>query len=123
MTPFATTLTPWQVAQLWADLEDAYEGRCSYGSDTFECYAYRVLPNDPTFNAAMIGGISDAGDGIYATALRDNAKMARDALVSVARAFEERRECIVLINEARPDRFATWAGFTHRVQVQVKKTP
>lgn len=121
MSPFATTLAPWQVAQLWADFEDAYAGRCSYGSDTFECYAYRVLPNDPSFNRAVANGASDVGDGIFAVAIRDNAKLARDALVSVARAFEGRRECKVFVIGNPLDVFATDNGFTHRVPVRVQK--
>ena len=119
MTPFATTLAPWQVAQLWADLEDAYEGCASHG-DTTEVYAYRLLPYDPMLNAAM-GLRTPPTDGMYADALRDGAIMARDALVSVARAFEKRRECKVFVIGTPLDAFAADNGFTHRVPVRVQK--
>lgn len=117
MTPFATTLAPWQVAQLWADFEDAYAGRCSYGSDTFECYAYRLLPYDPLL-ASALARTRTPGDE---ETIRDNAKLARDALVSVARAFEEHRECKVFVQGANLDVFVTGPGFTHRVPVRVQK--
>ena len=116
MKPFATTLAPWQVARLWADLEDAYQGRASHG-DTAEVYAYRMLPYDPTFASALTRTRTTSDE----EAIRDNAKLARDALVSVARAFEEHRECKVFVQGANLDVFVTGPGFTHRVPVRVQK--
>lgn len=117
MTPFATTLAPWQVAQLWADLEDAYHGRASHG-DTAEVYAYRLLPYDPSLAAALTR-TRHAGDE---ECIRDNAGLARDALVAVGRAFETRRNVKLEIDGYWTlGAYAAAPGFTHRVHVQVKK--
>lgn len=116
MTPFATTLSPWQVAQLWADLEDAYVGCASHGNTT-EVYAYRLLPYDPSLAAALTRTRTPDDEGC----IRDNAILARDALVSVARAFEERRDCKVFVIGTPLDVFAADNGFTHRVPVRVQK--
>lgn len=118
MTPFATTLSPWQVARLWADLEDAYHGKASHG-DTAEVYAYRLLPLDPIFvSASQL--LNPEGD--YAESLRDNAGLARDALVAVGRAFESRRSVKLDIDGYWTlEAYAVAPGFTHRVHVRVQR--
>ncbi|MFI5297359.1 MAG: hypothetical protein ACHREM_04615 [Polyangiales bacterium] len=37
-----------QTLGIWSELDDAYYGKHSYGGDTVELYAYRLMPNDPS---------------------------------------------------------------------------
>ena len=110
LSPFATTLAPWQAVALWATLEDALAGRASRGHTT-EVYAYTLVPLDPS----VVEGILRGEEPQY-----EDAGIARDALASIVEAFERARACVVVIGRL-PD---TWGGmsmgFLHRVKVEVR---
>ena len=119
LTPFATTISPWQACALWATLEDALAGRASHGH-TAEVYAYTLLPWDPSVVEGIRRGADSAGT-IFEEPQHIAAGMARDALVSVAEAFARARECVVVIEGRLPDTWGgTSMGFLHRVKVEVR---
>ena len=39
----------YQAVGIWDELREAMEGKNHFGSDTAEIYAYRLMPNDPSF--------------------------------------------------------------------------
>jgi hypothetical protein len=103
-----------QALDVWADLEDAYQGVHGFGSDTAEVYAYRLRPEQPARGSDYPPIVEDC-------ARHD--RQAAAALRELAALFEERRECRVLVVRGRRDDgipIAEWSGpLDHRVHVRV----
>ena len=110
MTPFATTLAPWQACDVWSSLEDALQGRASHGHEA-EIYAYRLLPSLPTAESATHNrafGATETGR----RAMDEAARLAFAELRTLVEAFAEAREVVCVIDPYEP--------FLHRVKVRVE---
>jgi len=94
-----TSMSIEQALGVWSQLEEAREGKASYGSDVAEIYAFRLNPHCPK----MLHG-SD-GDEEFGPRFEANLKW----LVGM---FEKKRGCKVEILDD------TWF---HRVHVKVTK--
>lgn len=119
MTPWPSTLAHWQAVSIWSDLEDARIGLIAGNGHRTEIYAYRLLPSSPYAETAhRDSGVGTSPHGA-ATLLRASIQ-ARDALVGLARQFEERRGVTVLIDGLGLDEYARGVGFLNSVMVEVR---
>jgi hypothetical protein len=94
-----TSMSIEQALDVWDQLEDAKEGKSSYGGDVAEIYAYRLNPHSPRM---VLGG---EGEEEFGPRFEANLKW----LVAM---FEKKRGCKVEILDD------TWF---HRVHVKVTK--
>lgn len=103
-----------QALSIWSELWQAYYGDNSYGYDTAEIYAYRLMPYSPTYQ------MSNRCDESFK---EQNEQVERDAAFSmrnIAYHFAKEMDCIVIIDGDDVD---TWRFknplFSHRCHVKV----
>jgi hypothetical protein len=101
-----------QALSIWSELWQAYYGDNSYGSDTAEIYAYRLMPYSPIFNLK--------GDTFQESndELRINAV---NSLVALCKKFAQENECVIEIDKCPLDKWVSMIGreFDYRCHIKV----
>lgn len=112
------TISIAQALALWAELEDAFNGRNSHGSQTAEIYAHSLWPHSPSIGKiGAEAALSSPIIGEYSKKIIDDGAKALVQLISI---FASKRNCTVKIDDLSPE---TWLEdkepFLHRCHVKV----
>jgi hypothetical protein len=101
-----------QALSIYSDLWQAYYNDNSFGSDTAEIYAYRLMPDCPTLN--------HDGDSFKET--NDEVKRnAANSLVAILNKFCKDNECTCKIDGWTVNQWHNYIGnnFEHRCHVKI----
>lgn len=103
-----------QFLDVWVELEKALHGENSFGGDTAEIYAYRLMPHSPSFAHAN-------PTGMVLETKQEIQREAAEALAAIAKEFEQRYSVEILIDEETVDDWVEFhaESFGHRCLVQV----
>ena len=102
-----------QALDLWADIEDAYQGINQYGGDELEVYAYRLVWTSPS-------GYAGVHSREESTRLQEEAA---ETLTAIVLRFCERRNCRAYLSrwkepiEITPE--TPIEPFSHRTHIRV----
>lgn len=104
-----------QALELWSELEKAYHGTNTFGSDTAEIYMYRVMSDSPKYEYLEKPGI--LGD-----AAREDVANANAVLHDLLTLFAKTREATLTVEGKKLGPWLKKANFSHRVHVTVTPT-
>ena len=95
---------------LWSELEAAYFGINKYGGNVAEIYAYRLIPNHPSYGA---------NKELDAELDLERAS----ALHSILTEFNKHRGCLIKINDRTLGNWLITEEFGHRAHISVQPDP
>jgi len=106
-----------QALSIWSDLEAAYYGKNSFGSDTAEIYIYRLMPFEPLvarveFGSSPVGKIGE-------DAMNSTYRQASESLHALLAHFSKTRDARVEIEGRELGEWLRSACYMHRVHVKV----
>lgn len=81
-------LSPLQLIDIWSELEDAWNKRNGYGTDTAEIYVYKLAVCPPTY---WLSKDEKSEREVGAEAAKN--------LYSILKIFQEKRSCQITIND------------------------
>lgn len=119
-----------QVLGVWSELEAAFYDKSTYGGNTTEIYAYRLMPQSPLAQAFIEKSPRAVADGRFEGMAGEAAvKMLRNAarsLRAIILHFEEtHQKCVVVLDAGGGEvPAAAWLSdnyFTHRIHLKVAR--